>query len=233
MIRYFFPPQPTRIWPSSPLLLSLGNQGWDAEIKYNGWRILLFKEDKKTIKIYNRRATIIDIDHQQFLPLFETIPTGSVFDGELLDRRTKDLKGIMVLFDAMFFKDKDLRNQPLTERRKYLERFDHVPAKFSSSIVGRGQVFRIQQYTGNFLKLYNERVALNDPIEEGVVLKKTNSIYKHHPSRGIDTLDWLKVKKIGAHALVGTENGRSTTNPLIIPNIKGNQKLAPRTGHRS
>lgn len=200
-ISFFYPPQPTRLWPNSPLLLSLAATGdWDAEIKYNGWRVLLFKTQPDKIFIYNRHSTIIDIDWKQFLPLFSTIPINTVFDGELLDRRTKDLKNILVLWDCPFYNGRDLRNTKLAERRHYLEHFGIAPLKFER--IKGPQTFRTQQFPSNFATLYHTVVGRNEPAEEGIVIKKISSFYKSHPSRKTETIDWFKIRKIGDHALV-------------------------------
>jgi ATP-dependent DNA ligase len=201
MIQFFYPPQPTRIWPTSNLLISLAkDKKWDAEIKYNGWRLLLFKIEQNKILLYNRHSTIIDINWQQFFPFFKDIPVGTVFDGELLDRRTKDLKNIVVLWDCCFYNGIDLRLKPLKERRPFLDHFSTAPAKFTNSTTG--QVFKVQQFTTDFLELYNSIDHRNDPVEEGLVLKNKLSLYKYSAKRGTDITDWLKVKKIGDHARV-------------------------------
>jgi len=200
MIDFFYPPQPTRIWPNSPLLQSLAaTKEWDAEIKYNGWRLLLFKLSKKDLLFYNRHSTIIDIDTKRFEPFFHDLPINSVLDGELIDRRTTDLKNTIVFWDVPFYDGVDLRNKPLKERRPLLDIFTVAPAKFHNEGV---QVYKIQQFYSNFLDLYNTIVKHNEPCEEGIVIKKTSSTYRSHPSRGIDVLDWLKIRKIGDHARV-------------------------------
>jgi ATP-dependent DNA ligase len=200
MISYFYPPQPSRIWPNQPVFRSLAkNPLWDAEIKYNGWRILLFILDK--IYIYNRHGTIIAIDHSLFENLFADIPPNTVFDGELIDKRTKSLKNIMVFFDVPFYDGKNLQSLPLKERRHYLEQhFAIAPSKFAVSKIAR--VYRTQQFTSHIIELYNEIESRQNDLEEGLVLKNINSKYRSHPSRGIDVLDWIKVKKIGDHAHV-------------------------------
>lgn len=202
MISFFFPPQPTRIWPNSPLLASLKFPEWDAEIKYNGWRVILFKLADR-ILIYNRHSTIIDIDWKPFWPFFSGLPNNSVFDGELLDRRTKDLKNVIVLWDAPYWDGRDLRTKPLMDRRPFLEAFAVAPAKFKTQ--PSGQVYRTQQFPTDFLKLYLSIDKLPEGVEEGIVLKKRSSIYRSHPSRKVEVLDWLKVKRIGDHARVGEE----------------------------
>jgi ATP-dependent DNA ligase len=198
MISFFYPPQPTRIWPNSPLLQSLGAD-WDAEIKYNGWRVLIFKQADR-ILIYNRHSTIIDIDWKPFWNFFKVLPNNSVFDGELLDRRTKDLKNVIVLWDAPYWDGRDLRTTPLTSRRPFLEAFAVAPATFRTQ--SSGQVYRTQQFQSEFLKLYNSIDRLPEGVEEGIVLKKRTSPYRSHPNRKVEVLDWLKVKRIGDHARV-------------------------------
>jgi ATP-dependent DNA ligase len=212
MIQFFYPPQPTRIWPNSSLLLSLDHKLWDAEIKYNGWRLLLMKLDQDKILLYNRHSTIIDIDWKPFFHAFKDIPVGTVFDGELLDRRTKDLKNIVVLWDCCFYDGKDLRLKSLKERRPFLDHFSTAPARFSNSQTfdpktqkatpNGGQVYKVQQFSTNFRDLYNSIDQRNDPIEEGIVIKNKLSLYKYSAKRGTDVTEWLKVKKIGDHATV-------------------------------
>lgn len=196
-ISYFYPPQPLRIWPNTPVFSMLAkNPLWDGEIKYNGWRILIFKFE--TITIYNRHSTIIDIDPTPFEPLFKKIPSGTVFDGELIDKRTKTLKNIMILFDCPYYKNENVQSKPLKERRQFLEHFSTAPG----SLVNKpsAQVFKIQQFKTNLIQLYKDIELRNNDLEEGLVLKNINSKYRSHPSRGIDVVDWMKVKKIGDHA---------------------------------
>jgi ATP-dependent DNA ligase len=203
MISFFFPPQPTRIWPNSPLLQSLHAPDWDAEIKYNGWRVLIFKLVDR-ILIYNRHNTIIDINWKPFWSFFKPLPNNSVFDGELLDRRTKDLKLVLVFWDVPYWDGRDLRSTPLKNRRPFLEAFAVAPAKFKTH--STGQVYRTQQFPSDFLKLYQSIDHGPEGVEEGIVLKKRDSLYRSHPSRKIEVLDWLKVKRIGAHARVSEDN---------------------------
>jgi len=193
MIDFFYPPQPTRIWPTAPLLKKLSQEFYDSEIKLNGWRLLLYKE--KDIKIFNRHGTIIDIDKKLFAPFFKDIPNFTIFDGELLNFRTKDVKNIMVFFDCPFYDGQDLRNKPLSERRPFLEHFGIAPVQLVQKPVA--QIYRIQQFSGDFVNIYNDVVSKDDDLEEGIVIKKKSSKYTWNNKRGIDVIDWYKVKKIG------------------------------------
>jgi ATP-dependent DNA ligase len=190
MIEYFYPPQPKRIWPSSSFFHSLSkNPLWDAEIKYNGWRLLIFTSN---LKFYNRHGTIIDIKSDIFSPFFKKFPD-TVFDAELLNFRTKDIKNNIIIFDCPFYKNKDLRSLPLSERRKRLESFEIAPNILTPDTAN---VFRIQQFSSDFTQLYNTIIKRNDPIEEGIVIKRKSSHYTSHVGRGIEIGDWIKVKKI-------------------------------------
>jgi ATP-dependent DNA ligase len=191
-MNFFYPPQPSRIWPDSDIFKSLcNNQGYDAEIKANGWRILSHIDD--TLKLYNRDGTIIDVPRDLFSLAFKGVPKYTIFDGELINFRTKDVKNIIVLFDCMFYKGKDLRSLPLFERRKYLNDFDKQPKIFSTKSTGK--IYRIAQYTTNIEALYFDIIKRNDPLEEGIILKKKSSTYSYFARKGVDILDWIKVKK--------------------------------------
>jgi len=198
-IQYFYPPKPTRIWPDSPLVVSFADSlDWIAEIKLNGWRILLFIL-ADSIQIYNSNGSVIDIDHEIFRPHFERFPANTVFDGELLDKRTKTLKNVMVFWDTCFYNGLDVRRKPLKERKQYLK-FPIAPLTFVQKPTA--QIFKSQQFNDDFLNLYNQTITRNDPLEEGIVIKNLSSTYKHNPKRSIDILDWFKIKKIDDHALV-------------------------------
>jgi ATP-dependent DNA ligase len=175
------------------------NPEYDAEIKANGWRILPHVDD--TLKLYNRNGTIIDVPQDLFSLAFKGIPKYTIFDGELINFRTKDVKNIIVLFDCMFYKGKDLRSQPLLERRKYLNDFDKQPKSFSTKSTGK--IYRITQYTTDIEALYFDIIKRSDPLEEGIVLKKKSSPYSYFARKGVDILDWIKVKKEDNSVKVG------------------------------
>jgi len=200
MIDFFYPPQPKRIWPESSYFKRLDRSPlWAGEIKYNGWRLLLNKNDK--LNLFNRHATIIDINPTIFESAFKKVPKNTVFDGELVEFRTTELKNIIVFWDCMFWDGKDLRQLPLSERRKYLK-FDLAPEILTTT--SHPQIFRTQQFKTGLIDLYNKIVTRNDPVEEGLVIKKIDSPYSWHHSRKVEIDDWIKVKKISDSAKVGS-----------------------------
>jgi len=198
-IPFFYPPQPMRIWPESDLFRQLDKSPkWDAEIKYNGWRLLLFIDTK--IRFFNRQGTEIDVDKKPFESTLSKLPKGTVLDGELVHFRTTDLKNTIVFWDAPFYDGVDQRKKPLRVRRQLLEHFGVAPRIIPKT--NKFNIFRCQQFNTNMINLYKELVVQNDSLIEGVVLKHVDSIYESHQKRGMDTRHWIKVKKIGDHAKV-------------------------------
>jgi ATP-dependent DNA ligase len=199
MINFFYPPKPKRIWPNSSYFQRLSkNPLWDGEVKYNGWRLLMIKNE--TPKLFSCHSNTIDIKSSIFEDSLQKVPKFTCLDGELIEFRTKTLKNIIIFWDCMFFKGKDLRLLPLSERRKYLD-FETAPIILTQK--NQPQIFKTRQYKTDLVDLYNSIVARNDPIEEGIVIKNTASVYTWHQFRkGIEIDDWIKVKKIGEHAEV-------------------------------
>lgn len=196
MIDFFYPPQPTRVWPDSPLLKQLGNnQRWIAEIKYNGWRLILIKQ-AGTISIYNRQGRLIDIDKKPFLPHFVDLPDGTVFDGELVHFRTTDLKNIMIFWDCMFWDGTDLRDHKHSARRPHLDVFATAPSILKTK--DTAQVFKTQLFFKDFKKLYDKIERRDNDLEEGIVIKNLDEKYRWSPRRKVVIPKWIKCKKTSA-----------------------------------
>jgi ATP-dependent DNA ligase len=199
-IQYFYPPQPFRIWPNSNLLCKLDQDpDWIAEIKYNGWRLLIFIEDD--IRLFNRYNKEIQINKSIFRQHFEHIPPGTIFDGELVHFRSTDIKNTIVIWDTPFYNGQDIRKKPLSDRKIYLDHFKVAPRtiKANSNVkVYRSQIFK----SGNFRRLYVNTVDKKNNLEEGIVIKKLSSVYDFSFTRGIETKYWIKIKAIGDHAKI-------------------------------
>lgn len=167
-VDHFYPPQPTRLWLQSTLFKKFkDNPSWDAKLKYNGWHCLIFKENNK-IYIYNRHGTIININHKLFLSHFINIPNYTIFDSELLNFRTTNLKNTIIIFDCPFYNDTDLRRKILKIRRQYLDVFKMAPKTLHQH--KKPQIYRIQQFSTRFDKLYT--FTPDSKIIEGVVIKR-------------------------------------------------------------
>jgi len=182
---YLYPCMPNRIYSDSKLFADLDQDpAWVAEIKKNGWRCLVEKTGGRVTLWTRRYTTIPDLpDLKEYLT--EMLPEGILLDGELIDRRTKDIKGLWYAFDILYLGTEFFHNKPFSERRKELEK--HV-----WDVPGKIEVAK--QYRLGKKMLY-ERVI--DEGEEGIVIKKLDSTYPTNSTKSHDNPYWLKVKPYG------------------------------------
>ena len=163
-------------------------EGWSYEEKYDGYRILAYKEGGR-VRLYSRN----DIDRTSRFPkVAEAVrqlkATTLLLDGEvsvfdkagvsrfqLMQRLQKDIS-VYAVFDCLYKDGKDLRRLPLAERRKILEQ-----------IIKPGKaIMPSRRLANNGLEAF--RVATKNKFE-GLVAKNLASPYV----QGRSEL-WLKVK---------------------------------------
>jgi bifunctional non-homologous end joining protein LigD len=107
--------------------------GWVYEEKYDGYRILAYKEGSR-VRLFSRNAIDRTDRFSDIAAAMSTLrPTTLLFDGEVsvFDRRgisrfqlLQNLgtgKSVFAVFDCLYKDGKDLRSRPLSERRIALE----------------------------------------------------------------------------------------------------------------
>ena len=161
--------------------------GWIAEVKKNGWRCLAQKESGALTLWTRHRTTINDNLADLRASLSEQLPDGTIIDGELLNNRTKEIKGVYYVFDILMFRGRHLVSLPLKERREILE----------TIIKPTPALYLAEQFSAGKKKLYY--TAIESPENEGVVLKKLTSLYLGSTSRCLQHPQWLKVKRPENH----------------------------------
>lgn len=190
-LRYFYPPKPMRIYLDSEIMEEINNSPrWVAELKKNGWRCLIWKEDGKVYLFnrYGQRSAIMENASPELMMYFGmTLPDGTVIDGEYLDRRLqrKEYKGIYYAFDIMYYEGKSMMTFPFEYRRSILEKIIQ-PYEY---------LWIPQQIVHDKYKYYHE--ALKSPENEGIVIKKVNSPYGGGLESSKVVSYWLKLKKEG------------------------------------
>ena len=180
---------PFRIKPMLATLVSepFDRRGWIYEEKYDGIRILAYKEGKD-VKLLTRN----DIDRTKGFPeVVDAIrrlkPATLLLDGELVifDRKKvsrfqllQQGKGeaVYAVFDCLYQQGKDLRRQPLSERRAAMEK----------SLGRSGVLIPSRRLATNGLEAYREAKKRDF---EGLVAKDASSLYFEGRST-----NWLKVK---------------------------------------
>jgi len=167
--------------------------GWVYEEKVDGWRMVAVKANG-VVRLVSRNGR----DHTHRFPelvkaldrlkvkTFTLDGEVAVFDKALISRfewlrgRPADEPAtlpVYMVFDLLELDGRDLREQPLRERRRLLDRL----------VSSHGMVFPARRLDRNGLKAWNE--ALERGLE-GIVAKDPESHYV--PGR---TLSWLKVKQ--------------------------------------
>jgi len=180
--------------------------GWVYEEKYDGYRILAYKEGTR-VHLYSRNA----IDRTDRFPEVATAmsalrPSTLLLDGEVsvFDREgvsrfqlLQNLgagKSVFAVFDCLYKDGRDLRSQPLSERRVALEESlapNKLPNKARNKVVPNKVppnkiIVPSARLASNGLEAY--RLAIQRKFE-GLVAKDLSSPYVEGRSRF-----WLKVK---------------------------------------
>jgi bifunctional non-homologous end joining protein LigD len=184
---------PQSLVPMQPTLgKPFHRPGWVYEEKYDGWRMLAFKDGPR-VRLVSRQA----VDHtDRFRELAEAIaklkaPT-LILDGEvcvfdkdlvsqfhLLDRSVSDepcTPPVFMAFDALRVHGLDVRRLPLHRRRYILE----------EEVSGANMVFAARRLPENGLAAWG---VVKERGYEGLVAKDAESTYRSGPTRS-----WIKCK---------------------------------------
>lgn len=163
--------------------------GWVFEEKYDGYRIVAYKEGRQ-VRLFSRNAIDRTARYPQIANAIRALrPTTLVLDGEavvfdrghisrfqLLQRAATD--SVFVAFDCLFLSGKDLRREPLSARRTVLEK---VFSGKSSPLL-----LLSNRLAANGLTAY--KIAARKGFE-GMIAKDLSSPYVESRSP-----HWLKVK---------------------------------------
>jgi bifunctional non-homologous end joining protein LigD len=174
-----------------PMLATLVNKpfdrpGWVYEEKYDGYRILAYKEGKK-VTLFSRNDKDKTEAFQSVAAAVAKLKDSTVLlDGEVVafDRHKVSRFQLVqqgrstrfAVFDCLYLNGKDLRRRPLAERRNALEKI----------IAGDGSIFVSRRVAENGLEAF--RLAQQRGFE-GIVAKDNSSSYVEQRSKS-----WLKVK---------------------------------------
>ena len=184
----------------------LGNpEDWQAEYKWDGIRGQLIKRNEE-IFIWSRGEELVTPQFPELVSALEILEGNFVIDGEILavindevlnfnelqkrlNRKTitpKMLREIPVkvfVYDILEFNDEDLREKPLSERRKILE---NLIEKHPVENIKISQIITFEKWE----ELIEIRENSRENNSEGLMLKQKNSHYHSGRKKG----DWWKWK---------------------------------------
>jgi bifunctional non-homologous end joining protein LigD len=184
---------PFRAQPMLPTLVEkpFHNPGWIYEEKYDGDRMLAYKEGER-VRLLSRNAIDRTSKFPDIVAAIEKLrPASLLLDGEVVvfDRKRisrfqllQQGKGepVYAVFDCLFADGKDLRREPLSARREMVERV--IPSTGPS----KGALIPSHQLAENGVAAYEDAKRRG---YEGVVAKDLSSPYVEKRTRL-----WLKVK---------------------------------------
>ncbi|HEV2439023.1 MAG TPA: non-homologous end-joining DNA ligase [bacterium] len=180
---------PVRVRPMLATLVRdpFHRPGWVYEEKYDGYRILAYKEGRRVRLLSrndnDRTAAFDDVARAvQDLPARTLLLDGEVaaFDRHGVSRFQLLQQGqaprLYMVFDCLYKNGRDLRREPLPVRRTALERV----------VVSRGTVRRARRMAANGIAAYREAKKRGF---EGIIAKDAAAPYVEGRSN-----KWLKVK---------------------------------------
>jgi bifunctional non-homologous end joining protein LigD len=214
---------PIRVRPMRALLVPtpFDRPGWVFEEKYDGIRILAYKEGAKVTLLsrndLDRTATFTDI----VAAIAQLRDRTMLLDGEIVAFDPKGVSRFQLLqrgdvaprfavFDCVYRNGRDLRSEPLSRRRHELEAALGEPSK---------QLLLSRRLAQNGLTAY--RIAKRRGLE-GVVAKDINASYEERRSS-----KWLKVKVHQEEEFViggftAPEGARKHLGALLLGAYRGN-----------
>ena len=166
---------------------SFHQPGWVYEEKYDGYRILAYKEGSRVTLVSRNQHDRTDTYPQVAAAVGKLEPATLLLDGEVvaLDKKRvsrfeilqgNTAQGIYAVFDCLYLDGRDLRREPLSERRRELE-----------SVVRENRFILVaRRLADSGLKAFE---TAKQKGYEGLVAKDPSSPYVEGRSRF-----WLKVK---------------------------------------
>lgn len=223
---------PSRI---SPMLCTLtkqpvNNEDYLYEVKWDGYRIISYVSNAM-VKMDSRSGLDYTSKYPPIVAALKKLKHKLVVDGEVVvlnNQGTPDFDALQTynghntpiyyyLFDLVWFDGYDLKNVPLTERKKLLR-----------DLIEGDEVLRYSESFDDGEALYEQSKKME---LEGIVAKKKNSFYKEG-ERGVD---WLKTpaRKRQEFVIGGwaeSERGRSFRSLLFGAYNKGKLEWIGRSG---
>ena len=179
---------------------------WQAERKWDGIRGQIIKRGGE-IFVWSRGEELVTDRFPEYGKLRELLPDGTVIDGEILPFKDGVLLSFQLLqtrigrknvskailkkapvilraYDIMEFQGQDIRDQPLSARRKNLEKI--VKQVNLPSVLQLSEIVSFSDWEA----LNKIREDARAHYCEGIMLKRKTSIYKSGRKKG----DWWKWK---------------------------------------
>lgn len=183
---YYYPNRPLLLTPDHPeVAVRSQHLDWDAELKKNGTRLELQKDDG--LKFFNRQKVLLK--YQPIKGLVDElrsleIPNHSQLDAELLHFKLKHIKNRIYFYDLYVFNGERVVEE-LQFRREMLHdlfkgrKFEHIEIA--------------KTYSGDFFNLFSEVIKKEE--NEGLVMKNKKGKIVWKTTRSPDVPWQVKIRK--------------------------------------
>ena len=179
------------IRPAQPILAAKppSGPGWTHEVKHDGFRVLVLKQGEQ-VRVWSRRGADFTERFSRIAEAVRALPAEqALIDGEALVLRPDGLSDFAALrtkaggaeasyvaFDLLTLAGKDIRLQPIEDRRAELERI----------VTGRAAILFSEPIAADGELVFAKACALG---LEGIVSKRARGLYRSGPSPS-----WRKIK---------------------------------------
>lgn len=160
-----FPPRPENA--IDPRLIAYyERKNWVAQIKKNGTCTTIVVNDEGEAEFYTREGA----KHKAWKPTVEIEyffreHKNSIFVAELLHNKHPSVKNTLYIFDILKYRGIDMVEKDFTKRQNVLK----------SVVRPNHFIWIAKNHTAGLTELFNR---LDDPIDEGIVLKDPKSVLK-------------------------------------------------------
>lgn len=182
---YIYPPKPLYVPPNSEVFNRLdGDTNWVAEVKKNGWRMLIRKDVAGDFALWTRHKTI----ECSPLPLLRAalpslnMPCDSILDAELMEHRGKT-KEVLMIWGAFRLGGVWQHKVPYKE----------IMWKVSSIVPKQSLTLTSPEFVFEKKRDFYERIIKLEE-NEGLVLKNVNEPVPFSFTSCPNIRTWIKVK---------------------------------------
>ena len=188
------PPDPTDpLNPKPDYINSLESSGrYVGEFKWNGDNTEIHTDD---LSFWNRQGErLCYTPHPDMLKELKRFPKGSILNGELMHRHTKQVKDLLILHCVMAWNGPLLLKKTWGYSRHILEQLPWLPRTEGTQLAYGCHVLLAQTHDHGFWDLFQQARSCDDSIE-GIVLKNPSGIIQLSATPIKDVSWMVKIRK--------------------------------------